>query len=258
MNVFDMIGPVMIGPSSSHTAGAARLGYIARSLLGSDPVEAKITLYASFSKTYNGHGTDKAIVAGILGMKPDDASLATSLDRAGEIGLRISWETMSETPDQLGGHPNTAEITLASRERAIKMVGASIGGGAVSIFSIDGMKVNISGQCDCLIVVHNDMPGTIAAVTELIANKGINICNISLSRREKGGRACMTIEVDGVIAEDVAIRLREIDHVEQVTCLFFDPGHETDLDVEKTGDSEKKSENISGHDSVGEYNYVDV
>ncbi len=193
MNVFDMIGPVMIGPSSSHTAGAARIGYIAFRLLGEEAVQADILLHGSFAKTYKGHGTDKALIAGILGMRPDDARLRFSPRIAEERGLAVTLTT-GEIPD---AHPNTAHITLRGRSgKVIRVQGASIGGGNVRITQVNGMAVEITGQNTTFIVLHRDAPGTIAAVTEMMAQQQVNICSFHLSRLEKGGTACMTIEVD--------------------------------------------------------------
>ena len=193
MNVFDMIGPVMIGPSSSHTAGAARIGYIAWRLLGEDAVRADILLHGSFAKTYKGHGTDKALIAGILGMRPDDARLRFSPRIAEERGLAVTL-TAGEIGD---AHPNTARITLQGQSgKVISVQGASIGGGNVRITQVNGMAVEITGQNTTFIVLHRDAPGTIAAVTEMMAQQQVNICSFHLSRLEKGGTACMTIEVD--------------------------------------------------------------
>lgn len=210
MNVFDIIGPVMIGPSSSHTAGAARIGYIARQLLQARPVAARIVLYGSFAKTYKGHGTDKALIAGILGMEPDDARLRFSPRIAAEEGLAVTLETAEDTDL----HPNTAVITLTDGQgNAMTVRGASIGGGNIVIDAINGMPVRISGQHPSLIVQHRDRPGVIAEVTDLLADRGVNICNFSLSRRQKGGEAVMTIEMDGGLDEALAHRVRALPDV---------------------------------------------
>lgn len=194
MNVFDILGPVMIGPSSSHTAGAARIGLITRALLGHPAVKAHIFLHGSFAKTYKGHGTDKALVAGILGMKTDDERIRFSLDIAKEEGLEIEIET-GELED---AHPNTAEITLTAADgQIVTLRGSSIGGGNIVVTRVNGMEVSLTGQHTTLIVLHRDAPGTIAAVTEILAGEGVNICNFRLSRKTKGGQAVMTIEIDG-------------------------------------------------------------
>ena len=194
MNVFDILGPVMIGPSSSHTAGAARIGGVARALLAAEPVRADIRLHGSFAKTYKGHGTDKALIAGILGMAPDDERIRHAPELAAAAGLAVTIGTV-ELDD---AHPNTARITLADAAgRTVTLQGASVGGGNILITAVNGMEVQITGQYTTLIVLHRDAPGTIAAVTDLLAAHGVNICNFRLARQEKGGEAVMTIEMDG-------------------------------------------------------------
>ena len=165
MNVFDILGPVMIGPSSSHTAGAARIGGVARAVLAAEPMKAVIQLHGSFAKTYKGHGTDKAIIAGIMGMAPDDERIRRAPELAAQAGLAVFIETVELD----GAHPT----------------------------AVNGMEVQITGQYTSLIVLHRDTPGTIAAVTDVLAAHGVNICNFRLARQEKGGEAVMTIEMDG-------------------------------------------------------------
>lgn len=194
MNVFDIVGPVMVGPSSSHTAGAARIGQVARALLGDEPARAEILLHGSFAKTWRGHGTDKALVAGILGLAPDDERLRQSLELARQAGLSVELRE----GELENAHPNTARIDLTGRAgRTVRVQGASVGGGNILITQVDGMEVAVTGQYTALIVLHRDAPGTIAAVTEELGQRGVNICNFRLSRSEKGGAAVMTIEMDG-------------------------------------------------------------
>lgn len=196
MNVFDIVGPVMIGPSSSHTAGAVRIGYVAGLILGSPAVKAEIHLHGSFAKTYKGHGTDKALIAGILGMLPDDERIRKSPLLAKEAGLAVTI-----IPDFIpGAHPNTALIILTSAEGdQISVQGSSIGGGNIMINQINGLPVEFSGQSDTLIILHRDIAGVIAEVSQYLGERGINISNFRLSRSEKGGIAIMTIEVDGKV-----------------------------------------------------------
>ena len=196
MNVFDIIGPIMIGPSSSHTAGAVRLGYISHKVLGERAVKAEIELCGSFAQTYKGHGTDKALVAGILGMKSDDERIRNSLELAKESGLDYRFDTVSIP----GAHPNTARITLVGENGAhAELCGASIGGGNILVTEINGLEVSVTGQHNTLVVLHHDKPGTIAAVTNFMAYSGLNIGNFRLARPRKGGEAVMTIEVDGEV-----------------------------------------------------------
>lgn len=216
MNVFDIVGPVMIGPSSSHTAGAARIGRIAGMLLGAPAVRADIVLHGSFAKTYKGHGTDKALIAGILGMKPDDARLRESPRIAAESGLAVSIAT--DTIEN--AHPNTARITLAAADgKQVSVQGASVGGGNILVTKVNGMDVEISGQYTTLIVLHRDAPGTIAQVTEYIGSLGVNICNFRLSRSQRGGTAVMTIELDGSMAEEANGHIQELPNILQSTML---------------------------------------
>ena len=210
MNVFDIIGPIMIGPSSSHTAGAARIGRMAGALLGAPAVQAEIRLHGSFARTYRGHGTDKALIAGILGMKPDDARLRDSPVLAMQSGLAVTI-----IPDHIeGAHPNTALVTLTAADgRCVSVQGASVGGGSILITKVNGMAVEITGQYATLIVLHRDAPGTIAAVTECLGSYGVNICNFRLAREQKGGTAVMTIETDGSIDRTLNEKIRALPNI---------------------------------------------
>lgn len=216
MNVFDIIGPVMIGPSSSHTAGAARLGYVAHKLLGERAVRAEIILSGSFARTYQGHGTDKALVAGILGLSSQDERLKRSLELARETGLEIRF-TAADIP---GAHPNTADIHLWGESgRECRMRGASTGGGSILVTRLNGMEVSFTGQCGTLLVRHYDKPGTIAAVTSFMADSTLNIGNFRLSRPVKGGEAVMTIEVDGSVPEEILRGLHALPNVIQAVLI---------------------------------------
>ncbi len=210
MNVFDILGPVMIGPSSSHTAGAARLGRIARKLLGSEPVRADILLHGSFAKTYKGHGTDKALIAGILGMDTDDPRIRRAPEIAKAQGVEV---TISEGEID-GAHPNTALITLTDAAgKVVCLQGSSVGGGNILVTKLNGMEVYITGQKMTLIVRHRDVPGVIADVTEVTGEAGANICNFRLSRQEKGGEAVMTIELDGNIGEKLNDKINRLPNI---------------------------------------------
>lgn len=216
MNVFDILGPVMIGPSSSHTAGAARIGLITRALLGQPAVRAHILLHGSFAKTYKGHGTDKAIIAGILGMKTDDERIRFSPQVAEKEGLEIEIET-GELSD---AHPNTALVTLTDKNgKTVSLRGSSVGGGNILVTQVNGMDVSITGQHTTLIILHRDAPGTIAAVTELVAEHGANICNFRLSRQTKGGQAVMTIEIDGSFTMDLNEEIKKLPNIYSSTML---------------------------------------
>ena len=203
MNVFDIIGPVMIGPSSSHTAGAVRLGRVAWKILGDKVVKADITLSGSFAQTYRGHGTDKALIAGVMGMDSDDERIRHSLQLAKEGGMEFAFHE-TEIP---GAHPNTARVTVTGAQGGTAVIqGASIGGGNILI-------TEITGQYNTLLVLHYDKPGTIAAVTNFMAYSEVNIGNFRLSRPKKGGEAVMTIEVDGDVSDALISSLRILPNI---------------------------------------------
>lgn len=200
----------MIGPSSSHTAGAVRLGRVAWKALEDDPIRAEIELTGSFASTYRGHGTDKALIAGCMGMHSDDENIRCSLDLAREQGMVYSFSTITR-PD---AHPNTARITLYGKNGKKAVVeGASVGGGNILVEKLNGMRVAFTGQCDTYLIRHYDRPGVIAAVTNFMMYCGLNINNFRLSREKKGGEALMMIEVDGRAPEHLLQQLNVIPDV---------------------------------------------
>ena len=217
LGIRDIIGPIMIGPSSSHTAGALRISLMCRRLLAGEPRKATFTLYGSFAHTYRGHGTDKALIAGIMGMATDDERIRFSPRLAEEAGLSVSI-----LPTEIdGAHPNTALITLTDATgRTVSVQGASVGGGNILVTRVNGMEVYISGQYNTLIVLHQDTPGIIAAVTELLAESQVNICNFRLSRQKKGGVAVMTIEMDGGLDPALNGRIEALPHILSSTMLL--------------------------------------
>lgn len=213
--VFDIVGPIMIGPSSSHTAGAARLGKMARTILGEPPVAAVIELHGSFAQTYKGHGTDKALVAGLMGFNTDDTRIREAMDLARSTCLEVTF-----VPKDLGDvHPNTAAITLTGASgRKTRMVGASVGGGNIVITEIDGYPVELTGKYQTLITVHNDRPGVVATVSKVLAQENVNIAFMKVSRRERGAQALMILEADSTIPAHVLTAVQEIPAV-QVALL---------------------------------------
>lgn len=216
MNVFDIIGPVMIGPSSSHTAGAVRLGRVAWKILGQKAVKADIVLSGSFAQTYKGHGTDKAIIAGIMGMHSHDERIRNALTLAKENCLNFNFILM-DIPDS---HPNTARITLTGENGASCTIqGSSIGGGNILVTEINSLEVSFTGQYNTLLVLHHDKPGTIAAVTNFMAYSGLNIGNFRLSRPKKGGEAVMTIEVDGEVPDYLIQNLQILPNIINVILI---------------------------------------
>lgn len=214
-SVFDIIGPVMIGPSSSHTAGAARIGRVARSLFNRQPRWAKISFYGSFAKTYKGHGTDVAIVGGLLDFDTFDERIKTSLDIAKASGLEVSFieeEAVAE-------HPNTARVLIGDDEGELELVGISIGGGKIEITELNGFELKLSGNHPAILVVHNDRYGAIAGVANVLAKYEINIGHMEVSRKEKGKLALMTIEVDQNIEQFVIDELSTMPNILQVTKI---------------------------------------
>jgi len=189
MNVYDIIGPIMIGPSSSHTAGAVKLGNVARILLGGEPVSATITLFGSFATTGKGHGTDKALLAGICGYAMDDVRIKTIFDNC-----PIKYEYRFDENDDY--HPNTAVIELTDGETTVKMRGASIGGGRVEVQEVDDMTVSFSGDFNTLIMFYNDEKGVVAKISTWLTENGINIAFMKVFRINKGDKAVMVIETD--------------------------------------------------------------
>lgn len=205
MNIFDILGPVMVGPSSSHTAGAVRIGMISRQLLGQAPRRAEIYLHGSFAATGSGHGTDRAIVAGLLGMEPDDARIPSSFALAEKAGLSFAI-----APKELrGAHPNTAELALtAGGGASVRVRACSVGGGRILVNRLDGIDVSFSGESNTLIVHNMDRPGLVAEVSSLMAFSQVNIATLQLFREKRGGNAVMVAEVDHSLPPE-AIRLVE-------------------------------------------------
>ncbi|HIT68959.1 MAG TPA: L-serine ammonia-lyase, iron-sulfur-dependent, subunit beta [Candidatus Aphodomonas merdavium] len=216
VDYFDIIGPVMIGPSSSHTAGAARIGRIARDLLGETPVRARIGFHGSFAKTYHGHGTDRAIAGGLLGMDVDDPGLRGALVQAREKGLEITFE-----PVQLrDAHPNTVLLSIAAPDgRELSVRAASVGGGRVLIQELNGLEVNFSGEENTLIIRHRDMPGAIAQVSSLLAGADVNIATMRVFRQKAGGSAVMALELDRLPDPSIVAALRCLRGIGDVTLL---------------------------------------
>ena len=216
MDVFDIIGPIMIGPSSSHTAGACRIGKYARGIMGEDVRKAEIYFSGSFAKTYRGHGTDKAIVAGLMGMDTDDLRIRNSLELAKEAGMDYVF-----FPTQIDdAHPNTVLLKITGVSgKYWEVEGASIGGGRISIRRINGTPVDISGDATTLLVYHLDTPGMISDVTSILARNGVNIGKFELRRAVKGGEAVMVIEIDGDMDDSINDAIRSFPNVYESIVL---------------------------------------
>ncbi len=196
--LFDIIGPSMTGPSSSHTAGACRMGFIARRIANNDVVSAKFTLYGSFAETGKGHGTDRALVAGVLGMMPDDSRIPDAFDVAADENVAFEFKMSKERMH----HPNTARIEITSSDgEATEVVGESVGGGNIKIVEINGLHVELTGDYPALILQYRDVPGVVSVVTHILAQHKINIAFMQVFRHGRGSDAYMTIETDEPVKE---------------------------------------------------------
>ena len=216
IGIFDVLGPIMIGPSSSHTAGAARLGKIARTIVNKPIKDVTFLLHGSFKETYKGHGTDRALVAGILGMMPDDERLRDALLIAEKEGLEVHF-----LPADLGQvHPNTVKILMTDCDDINwEVLGSSIGGGLVEIYDIYGNKVKITGEYPTIITCHDDIPGTVSKVSTLFYDNDINIAHMTLVRSQKGKDATMTFEVDSNVSEELIAAIKAVEGVNRVILI---------------------------------------
>jgi L-serine dehydratase len=215
-SVFDILGPVMIGPSSSHTAGAARLGKIARGIAGEDLTGVTFYLHGSFAKTYRGHGTDRALTAGILGMETDDERLRDSLRIAKEHNINIEF-IQADLGDM---HPNTAKMVFhKANGSTVEVTGSSIGGGNIIITDINGDAVEFTGANPTVIIKHSDVSGVVSNVTSIIACHGLNIASMHVTRKIKGKVALAIIEADGIITEDIIKKISSVENVLSVKLI---------------------------------------
>ncbi|MCG1008688.1 L-serine ammonia-lyase, iron-sulfur-dependent subunit beta [Salinicoccus sp. ID82-1] len=211
-SVFDIIGPVMVGPSSSHTAGAARIGLLARNLFGGQPDHVDIYLYGSFKDTYKGHGTDVALIGGLLGFDTDDDRIISAYALAEASSMQVQFIEM----DEERSHPNTALLHLVKGTERLTVEGISIGGGKIEVVSINDYPINISGNYPALLVFHKDTFGTIARVTTILGNNRINVSQMNVARKEKGDIALMTIELDDTIESAIIEEVRQASGVDRV------------------------------------------
>lgn len=223
INIIDMMGPVMVGPSSSHTAGAARIGNMGRTLLGEEVARADIGLHGSFAETGFGHGTDRALLAGLLGMKPDDLRIPNAYEEANRAGMAYSFRTV-ELRD---AHPNTALLELTGKSgKKLTLQASSIGGGAIVVNKIDGIDVNFTGDFNTLIVRNQDESGSVAAITSILSQVHINVANMSVNRHRRGGDALMVIETDQHIKPRQVEFLSELPGILSVT--YYDKEDDED------------------------------
>lgn len=218
VSLFDVIGPVMIGPSSSHTAGAARLGNIARRISGGKIEQVDFYLHGSFAQTYKGHGTDKALLGGVMGMAAGDENIRDSFGLAEQAGIQYGFHTVD-----LGNcHPNTVKIVIAGDATTSSLIGSSIGGGKVLVSEIDGMSVEFSGQYPTIICQHHDEPGVVARVSSILSDNGINIAFLQVFRQVRAGEASMVIETDQKVEEFILKQLEKLEGINKIRFVDID------------------------------------
>lgn len=215
-SVFDMIGPVMIGPSSSHTAGVVRIARAAYKLLGGRPDEAEITFYNSFARTYEGHGSDRAIIAGLLDFKTDDKRIKEALDIARAEGLQYRFKSVGNASTL---HPNTIRLNLKRGNDILEVVGESRGGGLINISEVNGFKADFGANLHTIIVTAEDVKGSIAFIADVVAHDDCNIATMSVSRKGKNDVACLVIEMDSGIKPVTLSYLQSLSWVKQVIYI---------------------------------------
>jgi len=216
VSIFDIIGPVMVGPSSSHTAGALRLARIARKLLSEPVAEAEIVLYGSFADTYKGHGTDRAVLAGLLDFDPEDPRIPQSYEWADKAGMEYVFTVSRDQPD----HPNTLQLNLKGKEgRALTLVGQSVGGGNIIVTQVNAFMIEYTGKMETLIVIQNDVPGVVAAIAGVMYENSINIATMRVYRDKKGGRAVTIMETDNPLPHGLEGKLRALPNIRRAIVL---------------------------------------
>jgi L-serine dehydratase len=210
-SVFDMIGPVMIGPSSSHTAGVVRIGRAARKVLGGQPETAEITFYNSFARTYEGHGSDRAIIAGLLDYSTDDLRIKTSLEEAEKTGLKYHFKSVGNASAL---HPNTVKVVMTKGDREIEVIGESKGGGLVNIAEVNGFKADFSAS-----LFADDVKGSVAFITSVLAHDDCNIATMSVSRKGKNDLACLVFEMDSGLKPVTLSYLQSLSWVNEIIYI---------------------------------------
>lgn len=215
VSILDVMGPVMVGPSSSHTAGTARLGRVAREILDEDPVAVHFFLHPPLAATYRGHGSDFALVGGSIGLNVDDPRIPEAIRIAEQMGVDIIF-----SEEDLGDvHPNTVRIEIHGKTREAEISGSSIGGGVIEVFKINGFQTRFKGDSPILLLFYRDRPGMISEVTKIIAEEGINIASLSCSRKQRGKDAFMQIDVDSPVSDAALRRIRETADVDEARYL---------------------------------------
>ncbi len=243
-SLFDIIGPVMIGPSSSHTAGAVRIGLVARSIFGRTLEEVRIVLFGSFAHTYQGHGTDLALISGLLGLPTSSEKIRQAYDLAAKANMRVIIET-SEDPTE---HANTVDLYLKSADHTLSLRGVSLGGGTIDITRINGFDIHLSAENPAIMFFYKDQPGIVTQVTGVLAKANINISTMEVSRKGKGELALMLIAIDGRIPTSVMEELGSIGHIDQVIALGA-----LNIEPDLISDSEQKEEYSYDPQITGNY-----
>ncbi|HEY9005377.1 MAG TPA: L-serine ammonia-lyase, iron-sulfur-dependent subunit beta [Ohtaekwangia sp.] len=215
-SVFDMIGPVMIGPSSSHTAGVVRIARAAYRLLGGRPDEAEITFYNSFARTYEGHGSDRAIIAGLLDFKTDDKRIKEALNIAKEQGFNYHFKSVGNASTL---HPNTIRLSLKRGDETLEVVGESRGGGLINIAEVNGFKADFGANLHTIIITADDVKGSIAFIADVLAHDDCNIATMSVSRKGRNDVACLVIEMDSGLKPVTLSYLRSLSWVKQIIYI---------------------------------------
>jgi L-serine dehydratase len=215
VSILDVMGPVMVGPSSSHTAGTARLGRVAREILDEDPIEAHFFLHPPLAATYRGHGSDFALVGGAIGLNVDDPRIPEAIRIAEQMGVKIEFAE----EDQGDVHPNTVRIEIKGKSRETEIVGSSIGGGVIEVFKINGFQTRFKGDSPSLLLFYRDRPGMISEVTSIIADESINIASLYCSRKQRGKDAFMEIDVDSPISASALARINAVHDMAEAKYL---------------------------------------
>ena len=215
-SVFDMIGPVMIGPSSSHTAGVVRIAKAAIKVLGDIPEEADIIFYNSFARTYEGHGSDRAIIAGLMDFNTDDKRIKDAIDIASQAGLKYHFKSVGNASTL---HPNSIRLTLKKGDKSVEVLGESRGGGMINIAEVNGFKADFTANLHTIIIFADDVKGSIAFIADVIAHDDCNIATMSVSRKGKNDLACQVIEMDSGIKPVTFEYLRSLSWVKQIIYI---------------------------------------
>ena len=211
VSILDVMGPVMVGPSSSHTAGTARLGRVAREILDEEPVAVRFVLHPPLAATYRGHGSDFALVGGSIGLNVDDPRIPEAIRIAEQMGVEVEFaeEDLGEV------HPNTVRVEIRGARREAEIAGSSIGGGVIEVFEINGFSTRFKGDSPALLLFYRDRPGMISEVTRIIAGEGINIASLNCSRKQRGKDAFMQVDVDSPLSDDALRMIRGLSDVEE-------------------------------------------